>query len=1093
MTTRRGGKKSGSSANGSVEEYASRRPSQDFERPVTAHSNGTQASKGTFASDFSPPQPVPDIDMIGAPLFTVANEGANGERKSSSPAHDQQTSPVTRKRKRSSPSPAPALADDVIGPTHVRMREAPILDDDYDSDTVQVVHQDDLSDREESADEAGEQEDDDSPESSQSQELVPAYDAMAGTSIDVTPMLSEQPSPATSGSAEDDDPDQATTIAKPLAAALQEVVAAKGIEPIEPEQPEDQPMLDVAQAVEDADEIEEQVRTDEDGRMVVRRGRFGGRRRAQHPNLAIEVAMRRQAHLKSAYRAIARAQKSIAAEITSRSLENLESNQEYHTQAEEYEEISRALDAALAKRKATIQAQHKMKLKQLGVTFDGEKETTVAKCRRQLDDVEESRVDQLEYEFLRIARNAQLQDGHETDDEDDVVPRLKRTAYHFKRGTALDSAFDSRSRLAIETRRATEDMQSRYNMYEMLTDLPEEDRPEKRKNFTVMDERPKTAASKTREGLETLDVLVAAGAEAERVASIPIIPNEQALGLQMLGDLASRPSIVGGRPQSSGSISGQMSGVSRPMPLQLQVPSGQTPIQVQMSPRTQNAMSGRFEAGQMPPPLTPRQDTGSLANRSPEVKRHERRPSSRMDERPNGLHAQPGSDNMRSPARPPIHDPETLHHRIASRDGMLQNSLFGFGSPRPVPNFGGWRQYDEPAGPRRRAASHSDPAPPFGMSADPELHELRRAREHEQSQQGRPVINDEVKDESPRYDPVRSSVTTASAIKWPDSWNQHGASNGRSRETASPKSEQRSIPGTPGPYIASGPASSATKGDQQSHQGHFDPKTGNFHQKTSRQDRHGKSRRQMAKEKKLEREQQKLENGSSERTGTPSMGPATHAGSPFSGMGAPFPNFPPSLQSARDIHPPPVGPFHHSSSYGHHPPLPGFPPPPPSMHHSNPPDHHGLQHHHQHRPSFPPLSGPPGMPPTFSSLFLDPINRRRPPPPPGVDPLHWNRDFRPPPLLAPPNYPPPPEVPQTPHPQSAPGTGGNTGNHFRGPAIAPAGFQQGGPRRGSQLPAFAQQQQQSGGGQTGGGRRRTQSEATFPKFQPLWKPKSPKP
>ena len=1068
MSTRGGSKKSNSgdepSAAGSVEDFESRRTSLDAERPVTANSNGTHESKGTFASDYSPPQPIPDIEMSEAQPDETTSMAINGQRKSRSLSRDQHMSP-TRKRKRSSPSPPPAPPKYETDPTDGPKNNAPLPEGDYDSDTVEVVHQDDLSDREESGDEAAEDNAEDSPDSSQSQEIVQPYDAVAGTSVDVTPMISEQASPATSGSSEEEYKEQNTTIAKPLAAALQEVAEAKNDDHIEPEQPEDEPMLDAAPGVEDGYEIEEQVRTDEEGRMVVRRGRFGGRRRAQHPNLDIEVAMRRQAHLKSAFRAIARVQKSILAEITQRNIDDLEAKPNLHTEVNEYEGIIQELDAAMARRKAAIQAQHEMKMKQLRITWDGEQEAVIGKCRQQLEDVEESKIDQLQYEFLRIARNAQLEDGNETEDEDEVIPRLKRTGYHFKRGVGLDPAYDSRSRLAIEIQSAAKDMESRYNMYEVLKDLPDEDRLEKRKDFTVMDERPRTAASKKREGQDNLDVLVAAGAETERIASIPVIPNEQAIGLQLLGDLAQRPSIVGGRPQSSGSHAGQMTGVSGPPQLHLHVPSGRSPIQVQMSPRTQHAMGNRFEPGHMPPPLTPRAEIGMPSLRSPDTRRYERRPSSPgRGERPNGLHGSASGEVLRSPARPQMTEVDTLHHRIASRDGMLQESLFG--SPRAFAEFSNWRPLNFEEAPRRRTASHSDMARPFGIRSDPS-HDGRREEQHHQP--GRPAVFDEHRDEPPRFDPVRPQT-----LRWPDQHSSAGASSGRSQGNMSPRSEQLSMIGTPG-------ANSA--GPNRQRPGSKGSKSGQFH-KTSKAERNGMPRRRNKDKKQPQQMQQQpqRENGQSEHAGTPTMGPAQYAGSPPTDMRPPSPSAPwfasirPPSQDNRPLR-------HHSGSYNQPSPHAFHPHPAP-----HPPTDYGLQHH---RGSLPPSMAGFGWRQPPSPLFAGPPPV---PPPPGVD--NW-RHFPPPP--PPPGFQPPPQTPHTSHPQSTPVSafgGNNNNNTFRGPPIAPAGnFQPGGFRPGAPMnhpPAFAQQQQQSGGSFGGGNRRRAASDASFPKFQPLWTPKSPR-
>ena len=60
--------------------------------------------------------------------------------------------------------------------------------------------------------------------------------------------------------------------------------------------------------------------------------------------------MQRQAELKSAYRAIARAQKTLLAEIAQRTIEDLETNPQLHLQALEYDHVKAGLDNAYARR-----------------------------------------------------------------------------------------------------------------------------------------------------------------------------------------------------------------------------------------------------------------------------------------------------------------------------------------------------------------------------------------------------------------------------------------------------------------------------------------------------------------------------------------------------------------------------------------------------------------------------------------------------------------------------------------------------------------------------------------------------------------------
>lgn len=78
--------------------------------------------------------------------------------------------------------------------------------------------------------------------------------------------------------------------------------------------------------------------------------RLPGRRRAPHPDLAVEVDLRRQLELKVAYRAVAKALKPILAELADRSAREMSENGALLEQYDEYDEIIGELDACLARR-----------------------------------------------------------------------------------------------------------------------------------------------------------------------------------------------------------------------------------------------------------------------------------------------------------------------------------------------------------------------------------------------------------------------------------------------------------------------------------------------------------------------------------------------------------------------------------------------------------------------------------------------------------------------------------------------------------------------------------------------------------------------
>ena len=80
-----------------------------------------------------------------------------------------------------------------------------------------------------------------------------------------------------------------------------------------------------------------------------------------------------------------------------------------------------------------------------------------------------------------------------------------------------------RSRPMLEIRRATVDMEGRFDMHRMLKDLEDEDKAEAESRFTVMDSAHRDMADHKRLSVRNTEVLAAAAAKQKM-----IIPNEDA-------------------------------------------------------------------------------------------------------------------------------------------------------------------------------------------------------------------------------------------------------------------------------------------------------------------------------------------------------------------------------------------------------------------------------------------------------------------------------------------------------------------------------------------------------------------------------------
>lgn len=537
MTTRHAARSvrvnSDPSTNGSYEDDDDHQTSFDEVRPTTSRSLGSPTSAKDRRISGTSTNSIPELLPPFEPRSSERKR-RRGSGRALTPVHEQK-SPV-RKRKRSSPTPQPETpngSDTNITPS------ASQLDYPYNGQFIEVVPPEDLSDR------MG-----DSSPSGSDEQMVGDYLGVA-ESTEFTPAASEAVSPVS----EDSDAEIASPVKDIIKAAFPtvEIADAEDVDDGDDLVEADADGGDEIDDAEDVDDGDDQVRTYGNG--IVRR-RWTGRRRADHPVPDIEATIRRQAALKSAYRAICRSLKPVLAEITLKTVEELEANPTKHEEVVEFQGtddesgIQKQLDQALEKRKQQIDSQLKYNKQLLRDSLAAEEKVRRRKWQLEVEQMRDRQFDQLEHDMLTIARQAQLSEDHasyETDNEDgDIVPRPKGMDYRFVRTNALDPKYDSRSRLALEAERATEDLHARYEMTKMLREFKESEELEHARGFTVMDPRARNAAIARSTSIRNTNTLASAAAEVEHIANkpvIPVIPNAQAIGLQVLSDLAGRPPI----------------------------------------------------------------------------------------------------------------------------------------------------------------------------------------------------------------------------------------------------------------------------------------------------------------------------------------------------------------------------------------------------------------------------------------------------------------------------------------------------------------------------------------------------------------------
>jgi hypothetical protein len=398
-------------------------------------------------------------------------------------------------------------------------------------------------------------------------------------STDATPMATRQVSPATTASPAVGDLTPART--KPS--------NTMGL--TNSEDDEDGEADDVEPATEFQDSMMENIDDDADVtryaeyeeddapvQKTTKRRFAGGRRRAAHSNANVEAALRRQLEIKQFYRQVTRSMKACLGELAQITLDELEAEQQHHAQVTEYESVIAELDEQLARRKQQVLSAQRLNHEQLSQRYEAERDSRQNRCRNFLVDIKEQQLVNLEYNMLQVNR-AKLRDeakaGHETDDEDGVIPRPKRTAYRFKRSNALDLRYDSRSRFTMETERRVDDLQRRNDMWEALQAYA----PEAITTFTVMDSAAREAAEEHRRNVQITSALADVAAEYDRMYNMPRppMPPPQPTAadlapLNALAELAIKPAMRSQRSQGMPVSSPSMPGFPTQSPRQGRIP-----------------------------------------------------------------------------------------------------------------------------------------------------------------------------------------------------------------------------------------------------------------------------------------------------------------------------------------------------------------------------------------------------------------------------------------------------------------------------------------------------------------------------------------
>jgi hypothetical protein len=183
--------------------------------------------------------------------------------------------------------------------------------------------------------------------------------------------------------------------------------------------------------------------------------RLPGRRRAPHPDINVEVDLRRQLNLKMSYRSLAKLQKNILDELSNRTTTSLDNDPQFHKQCPEYEPLMASLDQYKQSRLASVDALRREKLAQLERMIEAERHIAKEKYIQRFYDLQEDLLLQCIHRAKRLQRESRKsQDGAGTEDEDNILPPARFAFPPLHTDDRVGSKFASRSRAYIEVRRA---------------------------------------------------------------------------------------------------------------------------------------------------------------------------------------------------------------------------------------------------------------------------------------------------------------------------------------------------------------------------------------------------------------------------------------------------------------------------------------------------------------------------------------------------------------------------------------------------------------------------------------------------------------
>lgn len=186
--------------------------------------------------------------------------------------------------------------------------------------------------------------------------------------------------------------------------------------------------------------------------------RLPGRRRAPHADINVEVDLRRQLNLKMSYRSLAKIQKNILEELSSRTTTSLANDSKFHKECPEYDSLMASLNHYKGSRLAQVGAHRKERLEQLERVVVAEKHIANEKYIQRFYDLQEDLLLQCFHRAKQLQRESRKnQDGAGTEDEDNILPPARFGFPPLNSDDRVGSKYASRSRAYVESERLLND------------------------------------------------------------------------------------------------------------------------------------------------------------------------------------------------------------------------------------------------------------------------------------------------------------------------------------------------------------------------------------------------------------------------------------------------------------------------------------------------------------------------------------------------------------------------------------------------------------------------------------------------------------